>query len=82
MNRQFWKFYLIITGAVWLFYAFTLPVYFYFVFEWGWDEVIKWWITGTPVEFFLAVPLAYYLDKVTPFAKRKCGMPTCKECGR
>lgn len=45
------------TGIVWSFYAGLLPIYFYFVFHWGWTEIITWWITGTPVEFILAYPL-------------------------
>lgn len=48
--------YFIITGVVWLFYAVTLPVFFHVVFDWGIEEVINWWIYGTPVEFILAYP--------------------------
>lgn len=58
--------YFLITGVVWLFYAMLLPIYFYFVFHWGWNEVINWWITGTPVEFILAYPLGKILQRTTP----------------
>lgn len=56
-NIRFWKKFFIMTGIVWVFYAGLLPIYFYFIFQWGWNEIILWWITGTPVEFFLAYPL-------------------------
>lgn len=58
--------YFIITGIVWLFYATLLPIYFYFVFSWTWDDVLTWWITGTPVEFILAYPLGKILQKTAP----------------
>ena len=54
------------TGIVWCFYAGLLPIYFYFVFDWGWNEIIIWWITGTPVEFILAYPLTRIIVYVEP----------------
>jgi len=82
MNKNYWKFYFLITGGIWLFYALTLPIYFYFIFNWGWNEVILWWTTGTLVEFALAFPLWFYLRIITPPSKRVSGLPTCKECGQ
>jgi len=65
-TKQFWLKFLIMTGVVWIFYAGLLPIYFYFVFGWGWSEITLWWITGTPVEFILAYPLTRIIVYVEP----------------
>lgn len=64
--------YFLITGIIWCFYALLLPIYFYFVFGWGYNDVIIWWITGTPIEFILAYPLGKILQRVTPKIKEFC----------
>lgn len=70
-NKQFLTKLLIMTGIVWCFYAGLLPIYFYFVFNWGWDEIITWWITGTPVEFILAYPLTRIIIYVEPRVNKR-----------
>ena len=64
--------YLLITGVVWCFYALLLPIYFYFTFHWNLNDVIKWWITGTPVEFILAYPLGKILSNLAPKITKYC----------
>lgn len=73
MNKQFWVKFLIMTGVVWAFYAGLLPIYFYFVFHWGWNEVVIWWITGTPVEFILAYPLTRIIVFAEPRVNKLIG---------
>lgn len=64
--------YFLITGIVWCFYALLLPVYFVAVFHWNLNDITKWWITGTPVEFVLAYPLGKILIRVGPRIKQIC----------
>ena len=59
--------YLLLTGFVWIYYALVLPpVFFIPFFGWGLDEIIKWWIFGSPIEFVIAYPLAKMIVYVQP----------------
>ena len=59
--------YLLLTGFVWIYYALVLPpVFFIPFFGWGLDEIIKWWIFGSPIEFVIAYPLAKMIVHVQP----------------
>ena len=59
--------YLLLTGFVWIYYALILPpVFFIPFFGWGLDEIIKWWVYGSPIEFLIAYPLAKMIVKIKP----------------
>lgn len=58
--------YFLITAVVWAYYASILPIYFYYTFNWNFQDLIKWWTTGTPIEFILAYPLAKVLNFSIP----------------
>ena len=59
--------YLLLTGFVWIYYALVLPpVFFIPFFGWGMDEIIKWWVYGSPIEFLIAYPLAKMVVKIQP----------------
>jgi len=59
--------YLLLTGFVWIYYALVLPpVFFIPFFGWGMDEIVKWWVYGSPIEFLIAYPLAKMIVKIKP----------------
>lgn len=59
--------YLLITSVVWIYYALVLPPTFFIpFFGWGTDEIIKWWIYGSPIEFVIAYPMGKILIKIAP----------------
>jgi len=65
--------YFVVTSIAWAYYACILPLVFFIPFYgWGWDEIVKWWIIGSPIEFIIAYPLARILIKTDKSITEYC----------